>query len=150
MTTNNSILDFVLFEGTTMTSTEERRRQRRVARARRREATPMTTKRVYFIEAQNGLVKIGCAYEVELRLEELRAASPIALRLLGYVTLPEDAYLESRTDPGRRFESAMHHFFSGWRHHGEWFNVDIARIKNALEYAKSAGWAFEFEEVARG
>lgn len=68
------------------------------------------TASVYFIEAANGLVKVGQSQSVTSRLEGLRTMSPIPLRLLG--TVPGGLELEQR----------LHRELAASRAHGEWFH----------------------------
>lgn len=65
---------------------------------------------VYFIQADNGLIKIGVAGSPKDRLRTLRTMSPVALRLV--LVLP------GRGAPG---ESELHARFAEHRSHGEWF-----------------------------
>lgn len=66
---------------------------------------------VYFIQADNGLIKIGVAGSPKDRLRTLRTMSPVALRLV--LELP------GRGAPG---ESELHARFAEHRSHGEWFH----------------------------
>lgn len=64
---------------------------------------------VYFVEASNGLIKIGTTANIEWRLASLQAQSPLPLKLLATV-------------PGKRAdEFAYHRLFAQHRAHGEWF-----------------------------
>lgn len=64
---------------------------------------------VYFIEANDGFIKIGHSIEVEVRLQALSSQYGDRLRLL--LSLPG----------GRRREWELHAKFAGLRRHGEWF-----------------------------
>lgn len=77
------------------------------AQPKRRQAD---TRSVYFIQADNGLIKIGVAGSPKDRLRTLRTMSPVALRLV--LVLP------GRGAPG---ESELHARFAEHRSHGEWF-----------------------------
>jgi hypothetical protein len=68
------------------------------------------TRPVYFIQAANGLVKIGVAANPDDRLRALRTMSPISLRLL--LTIP---------GVGAAGEAELHRRFADHRSHGEWF-----------------------------
>lgn len=70
---------------------------------------------VYFVEAPNGLVKIGRASSVPKRLRELRAMSPVQLYLLHAIPCPDGAAL--------KMERHLHEHFAEKRHHGEWFKL---------------------------
>ena len=65
---------------------------------------------VYFIEADNGLIKIGRSQNVMQRFAGLAAASPTPLRLLGFIA-----------DTVSCHETRLHELFAAQRHHGEWF-----------------------------
>lgn len=65
---------------------------------------------VYFIQADNGLIKIGVAANPQDRLRTLRTMSPVGLRLV--LVIP------SLGAPG---ESELHTRFAEHRAHGEWF-----------------------------
>ena len=64
---------------------------------------------VYFVQAENGLIKIGNTKYLNYRLESLRNQGPLALALLA--TVPG----------GRAEEFAYHAAFAAHRLHGEWF-----------------------------
>jgi hypothetical protein len=70
-----------------------------------------TLSTVYFIGAENGLVKIGFAANFRERLGKLRCGSPVPLEVL------------AETNGGRLEERAYHSRFNKWRHHGEWFEL---------------------------
>lgn len=72
---------------------------------------PVDERSVYFIQADNGLIKIGVATSPKERLRTLRTMSPAALRLV--LVLP------GRGAPG---ESELHTRFAEHRSHGEWFH----------------------------
>lgn len=81
---------------------------------------------VYFIRAENGLIKIGHAEDVIARLSKLQASSPVPLVLMASMT------------GGEREERALHRMFSTVRNHGEWFKPS-ARILRS----KSGCWAWK-------
>lgn len=66
---------------------------------------------VYFIQAENGLIKIGCVRSatLEKRYRTIGLNSPVPIALLGVIF--ED-------DQDRSY----HKQFAHLRHHGEWFN----------------------------
>ena len=70
---------------------------------------------VYFIEADNGLVKIGKSKDVRKRLNALRGASPISLRLLFSIDCNGQAI---------KTEKRFHKMFAAKRKHGEWFGLN--------------------------
>ena len=80
---------------------------------------------VYFVQAENGLIKIGFATNVGRRIASLRTMSPLRLTILA--TLSKD---------GMKTETAYHARFSRHRQHGEWFSphpeilAEVERIKS--------------------
>lgn len=74
---------------------------------------------VYFVGADGtGLIKIGSAFDVELRLEQLQTISPVRLRALFYVL-----------HGGEAMERRLHRMFRTRRSHGEWFRADIDELR---------------------
>ena len=69
---------------------------------------------IYFVEAENGLVKIGRTINLERRMQDLENISPIPLRLLIAVNCDGKA---------SKVEVAIHNKFGTQRHHGEWFEL---------------------------
>lgn len=67
---------------------------------------------VYLIQAQNGVVKIGCAQIPEQRLAAVKTHSPVPVRLIA--VWPGD-FAEER---------AFHKRFDACRSHLEWFRVE--------------------------
>jgi hypothetical protein len=67
---------------------------------------------VYFLGAENGLVKIGYASDFMRRLPKIALGSPLPLRPLAI------------TPGGRVEERAYHARFKHLRRHGEWFELD--------------------------
>lgn len=64
---------------------------------------------VYFIQADNGLVKIGVSANLESRLATLQAMSPIPLTLCAWM------------HGGFSLEQTLHDRFADCHSHGEWF-----------------------------
>lgn len=67
---------------------------------------------VYFIQAENGLIKIGASRTItslSVRLQDLESMSPLPFTILGII-------------PNDHKDHRYHRFFSHLRHHGEWFN----------------------------
>jgi len=86
---------------------------------------------VYFIKAQNSLIKIGFTNNIEYRMNTLKTMSPLKLELLG-------------TWPGnRKLETIIHQNLKPYRQHGEWFAFNsgfIEKLKIALgEYINEYG-----------
>lgn len=67
---------------------------------------------VYFIQAPNGLVKIGKSNNPKQRLKNLQHMSPVRLEMKR--TIRGGLYLEH----------ALHKYFKHLRKHGEWFKPD--------------------------
>ena len=78
----------------------------------------MTDQFVYFIEAENGLVKIGNSTNIHKRLTTLKTQSPIKLKLIHSIPCKEFS--------GTRIERDLHIYFSKQRSHGEWFKLSKA------------------------
>lgn len=78
---------------------------------------------VYFIEAENGLIKIGYSANVALRLRALLTTSAAPLKLLGW--LPGDT----------QTERDLHDRFAYSRSHGEWFRrtPDLEAVLATIE-----------------
>lgn len=72
---------------------------------------------VYFIGAENGLIKIGVAGNPSDRIQELRTGSPVRLLLLGVIR-----------GAGAAGERTLHEWFDPWRKHGEWFAANPALV----------------------
>ena len=68
--------------------------------------------KIYFIKAENGLVKIGKSNKPLKRLGSLQTGSPIKLKIVKTVF------------GGIYLESLIHCYFSECRKHGEWFRPD--------------------------
>lgn len=68
-----------------------------------------TTGWVYFIEAENGSIKIGTALDVPRRFRAIQSCSPLPLRIAGVMA------------GGMRREAEIHRRFRASRLHGEWF-----------------------------
>jgi hypothetical protein len=75
---------------------------------------------VYFIEAENGLIKIGHTASIRERFKKLNTAVPMQLTLL-------------RLIPGdQELERALHAQFAEHRVTGEWFSLDADLRRAAL------------------
>ena len=77
---------------------------------------------VYFIEAENGLIKIGRSTMVGLRLRYIQSCSPIPLTLLKTV--------QPKTITATRLESDLHKSFARLCSLGEWFHPDTNLLKH--------------------
>lgn len=64
---------------------------------------------MYFVQASNGLVKIGTSANLESRLTSLYTSSPIPLTLCAWMY------------GGFLLEKTLHERFADYRSHGEWF-----------------------------
>ena len=70
---------------------------------------------VYVIQCGE-FVKIGMAVDTSRRLTDLQRFCPYPLKLIVRKSVPYFMRLE--------FEAAVHHELAGYRHRGEWFQVD--------------------------
>lgn len=96
---------------------------REVSRARHRTQGVREPRHVYFLGCdESPLIKIGSAFDIELRLEEIQRMSPVKLRILGYIPGVSEAV-----------ERALHECFREGRKHGEWFDLDFAELESLLE-----------------
>lgn len=74
---------------------------------------------IYFIQAENSLIKIGYSVNPGRRLRFFQIVSPVSLRMLGFYP----GYLAD--------EIALHGRFAELRHHGEWFRPSPELLKLA-------------------
>jgi len=85
--------------------------------------------RVYFVLADNGMVKIGFTLDVERRFKRMQMDCPLKLYLIGVIK--GDRYLESD----------LHMKFKKYRKRGEWFTVNDKILKyikeNSIDIKKS-------------
>lgn len=102
---------------------ESRISTRKLVRAlSKRDGVPMP-RHVYFVGATGTeLIKIGSAFDIELRLEQLRTISPLPLNLLFYVL-----------HGGETMERRLHKMYRRRRSHGEWYRVDVAELQAATD-----------------
>ena len=83
-------------------------------------------KMIYFLEAENGLIKIGyTTCKNGKRFKNIRNTSPVAVQLIG---------LLDDKNGGRKLEHKIHRNFDIYRHHGEWFRGKVIKpiIKKAM------------------
>jgi hypothetical protein len=87
---------------------------------------------VYVVEAQNGLIKIGCSRVPENRAALISAHSPVLVRLIA-------KWPGSQAD-----ERELHTRFADFRHHNEWFSLVGPVAEFATEVrgrnVEVAGW----------
>jgi hypothetical protein len=76
---------------------------------------------VYLIEAQIGVLKIGCAFSPESRLTSVRTHSPVPTRL---IACWPGSYID---------EQALHARFIAHRSHFEWFRIEGELLKFVAE-----------------
>lgn len=99
---------------------------RAVTRRPAKTAVPAEAERhVYFVQAENGLIKIGVSNDPRARLRSLQTGSPVDLTLLG-----------AAPGRGREMEAELHERFAAHRVRGEWFQPApelIAYICRALQ-----------------
>lgn len=80
---------------------------------------------IYFVRAENGLIKIGCTKYVDRRVVALQAFSPLRLSLLCYA-------------PGfTKDEFFIHAFFRKEHSHSEWFFPSKALLSCVAEIQKT-------------
>lgn len=77
---------------------------------------------IYIAEWKNGLVKIGKAKNPEKRLATLRTQSPIEIKQI---------YISGELPNYHEIEIEVHHYFSEYRKHGEYFDLPFGK---AVEY----------------
>ncbi len=68
---------------------------------------------IYFIQAENGLIKIGTCIDLSLRLSALQTGSPLKLSVIG-------TYQSTTLT-----EKELHKKYDYCKSHGEWFYPDI-------------------------
>src|SRR3990172_4719297 len=83
---------------------------------------------VYFIEAENGWVKIGRTQTLRQRFQSHRAASPIPLKLLCAFECNGDA---------TKVEKEWHKRFHSKKAYGEWFRLDE---QDKARFMSSSDW----------
>lgn len=86
---------------------------------------------VYFIQAENGMVKIGYSARLQQRWLNLQASNPMGLTMLVYVQ--GDSVAEER----------LHTAFADCRQLGEWFSPTPALMAYIAELKAAVDW-FEF------
>jgi len=79
--------------------------------------------RIYFIQAPNGLFKIGKSKNPKARLKTLQVGSPVKLTLKKIIK------------GGLALEHVLHIYFKHLRKHGEWFRPDY-ELKQFLNNKK--------------
>lgn len=77
---------------------------------------------IYLIGAENGLVKIGISSNVERRIVRIRLISPVAIKLLFSIPVPNAVSVERE----------LHKQFSHKRQHGEWFSLSRADVAGII------------------
>lgn len=91
-------------------------------RPNRYKSVSTATKNVYLIKAENGLIKIGVAINVNTRLATLACASPCKLEKV-FSIQKEFAYI---------VENSLHTRFKKERSHGEWFSLSEEQIEDCI------------------
>ena len=66
---------------------------------------------VYFIQAMNGMVKIGKSLNILGRLTQIRSQSPLPVWIVGYIEI----------DEYEKAEKEEHEKYKKYRAHGEWY-----------------------------
>lgn len=83
---------------------------------------------IYAVQpAHGGLIKFGQALNVKSRLSGLQTGSPVKLKLLGSVWVPE------------LVEAEVHDYLKDHRSHGEWFfdNPDVVKVASLIRDGKA-------------
>ncbi len=99
---------------------------RKIEEERNTPKRALATGSVYFVQSQDGLVKIGRAITPELRLRRLQTGSSSKLDLILSVPTKDPA----------RLEAAYHRRFRAKHRHGEWFALtqeDIESVKQGID-----------------
>ena len=81
---------------------------------------------IYFIQAENGLIKIGYSRDIKKRLQNLRQSSP------------ERLYLMKAVPGNRKAEQKIHWKFWKLRSHGEWFYPDRELLEFIVKYSRGS------------
>jgi len=90
---------------------------------------------IYFLQGENGLVKIGRSKDYKRRLENLRTMSPVNIKLLFTI----------KTDDMAKLEKDLHNRFQEKRVKGEWFRLSGQEIETTKAMLEKEG--YEIEEV---
>jgi hypothetical protein len=73
---------------------------------------------VYFVQADNGLTKIGCTRNIINRFSALKTSSPCDLKIVGFVNSADQYTLERK----------IHTYLSDKRVRGEWFKLSSVEL----------------------
>jgi hypothetical protein len=79
---------------------------------------------IYFLQASNGLVKIGKAYDLGNRMHSIRTISPLQIKLIHFV----------KTANRHTTELFFHKIFESKRKNGEWFELDENDLDKVYQY----------------
>ena len=85
---------------------------------------------VYFLQGENGLIKIGYSQDYKERYKALKKMSPVDIKLLFVV----------KTDDMVGLERNLHNRFQEKRVKGEWFQLSMQEIQNAKAMLLKAGY----------
>jgi hypothetical protein len=103
--------------------------QQRVKKIRRRRQRGV----VYFLRADNGLIKIGKTTDLDLRLRQLNRVLPYDVEVL-IVLVSDNIHI---------LEEALHKKFEGYLVKGEWFRITDEHLENVLyEYRENVSEAY--------
>lgn len=91
---------------------------------------------VYFLLADNGMVKIGKAKSVDKRLKQVKPKMPYDLEIVHKI----------KSDKPLKLESVFHSFFEKHRKKGEWFDLN----KNDLRKISQIDSYFDFSDYDKG
>lgn len=90
-------------------------------------ATRLGLELLYFIRADNGLMKIGRTKNLPRRLRDLQAASPLRLNVILVLAGSSE------------IEAAWHRGYAEHRRHGEWFDLPKG-WENDLRHIPQSCW----------
>lgn len=87
---------------------------------------------VYFLKADNGLVKIGRTKEMDERIKHLSVTLPYELELVHYI----------QSDNHEWAESVFQRYYAGKRVRGEWFELADKDVENIGAVLCMDDWAY--------
>ena len=65
---------------------------------------------IYFVQSEDGYIKIGCTQRLKLRIKAIQACNPLKIKLVG------------KMKGGYDLEAELHKRFKKYRKRGEWFH----------------------------
>lgn len=95
---------------------------------------------VYFVQAPNGLIKIGRTSNMPKRMKSLNSMSPVLISLFHVITCDNSFH-------SRDLENKFHEKFKSKNHHGEWFKLSKADIKSIKKYDRNEEIDLPYQEL---